>query len=335
MMTLMIYLEKTFDLLVPGLEKVFSKPKAFKWWWLIAMAKKSFSKQFPKNRNQTNICPSLFLSIFIPFCQSWFQPKRKKTTTNSTHLGSTSPPRNGNIEQKKSRLSRLKTNKTPLKKGPFSIGNTSSNRSIFQVLLLFCYSFFSFQQGGTILHLEGTELARHPLTPPPQSMGISHPPKVERLVHLKMDGFTWVGMFPWKRGCFSDEPAVKTSRVYFSFFSANQERWGWFFEVVILIAIPKKVFCSRMFFGSNIFGKNRRLANVEFQMSVLGGSPPPQKSMGFVWFLNECSPSSRHTPGKLRVEESPSIPNKKRSTGLSNWIYAKTTTAWAQKEGVM
>ena len=52
-----------------------------------------------------------------------------------------------------------------------------------------------------------------------------------------------VGMFPWKRGGFSGEPAVKTSGVYLLyFFSANQKRWGCFTEVVIMIAIPKKVF---------------------------------------------------------------------------------------------
>lgn len=86
MMTLIIYLEKTIDLLVPGLKKVFSKPKAFKRWWFIAMAQKSFSKHHPKNRNPTNICPSHFSKIFIPFCQSWFQPKRQKTVTNKLHI---------------------------------------------------------------------------------------------------------------------------------------------------------------------------------------------------------------------------------------------------------
>ena len=46
---------------------------------------------------------------------------------------------------------------------------------------------------------------------------------------------------PLEKG-FSGEPAVKTSGVFVVFFSANQKRWGCFTEVVIMIAIPKKVF---------------------------------------------------------------------------------------------
>ena len=177
MTTLMIYLEKNLRFACSRVGKSVLKTKSIQTVMINCYDQKKLSKHHPKNRHPTNILSISILSIFIPFCQSWFQPKRKKKQQQTPHILDLPPPRKTPKHQtKKSRLSKLKTQQHPLKKGPFSIGKTSSNRSKKKNQVLFtCCSLFQFSFGTYILHLEGTELARHLLTPPPQSVGISHP----------------------------------------------------------------------------------------------------------------------------------------------------------------
>ena len=95
------------------------------------MDQKSFSKQFPKNRNPNQHSVHFYFVNLYPLLPVLVSTETEKNTNNNKlHvLDLPSPPRNGNMTNKKKDFSRLKTQQNPLKTGPFLIINTSSNRS--------------------------------------------------------------------------------------------------------------------------------------------------------------------------------------------------------------